>query len=794
MLDNSDINNRIMSTILSGSKGSLTNLGQIMSNLGQQIIEGKRVQNFYLGRPIPHVVKDSLTAENRGYISNGFAHGLTPLEYIYHAMAGRVGVISTSIKTAETGYIQRRLMKVMEDLRAMYDSTVRNANLRITQFVYGGDGMDGAMIEEQRILYMTMPADRMWEEYAWSTVALSNMEGFLTPRALAQFRDEENHREILQVEWEHLVRDKTRLFQRLYRHGIPTLYSPINFVRLLKSYQDRQHLNDRQLADVDPIYVIRRVEDLLKRLRITSDPEIQKYSTFIFHTMVRSYLSSRKMIEMHMDQSSFDMLIEEIEYRFYRSMVNPGELVGPISAQSIGEPATQMTLDTFHHTGVAEKSRVSSQGVPRLKEILSITSRQKTPSCAVHLLPEETLVQMSEFVTTPEPGVDQEEFWKSKSEELKSFKNFYLTLIKTYMPTIEYTTFADLIEPPVQIFFDQSRDSESIMTQDREILQRYWTLLDEEEPQFEGARWVMRFKLSREARFLRGQIGDISNIFHQLRSYLPENAIVVVSPERDGSEEMFVRIRIPNGTSTDAFVELKSAILKTHFGGVEGITRVYERESIRDVMHNDHIRSRFDILDRDPDAKRKIEYVLDTKGTNLLEILALPQVDTYQTASNNIHEIYELFGIEAARSALLKETIDVIESAGASLAPRHIGLLCDIMTFKGILVSVDRHGMSKGDSGPLARASFEETVNQLTNAAFFGEEDNMAGVSSNIMFGQTVPAGTNAFDIILDEEMLQQIPVPLVNLPREDTVVSIGDLKGSETEFCENKLQFGFEF
>ena len=710
-------------------------------------------------------------------------------------MAGRVGVISTSIKTAETGYIQRRLMKVMEDLRAMYDSTVRNANLRITQFVYGGDGMDGSMIEEQRIPYMTMPSDRMWEEYAWSTTMLSNMEGFLTPRALSQFLGDENRVELLQSEWDLLVGDKSRLFQRLYRDGIPTLYSPINFVRLLKSYQDRQHLDDRQLADVSPIYVIQKVDDLLRRLRISSDPEIQKYSTYIFQTMVRVYLSSRKMIEMHMDQVSLDMLIEEIEYRFYRSMINPGELVGPISAQSIGEPATQMTLNTFHHTGVGEKSRVSSQGVPRLKEILSITSRQKTPSCAVHLLPDETLEKMSEFVTIPGLGVDQEEFWKDKGEELKLFKNFYLTRIKTYIPNIEYTTFGDLIEPPVQIFFDQSRDSDSIMVQDREILRRYWTLLDEEEPSFEGSRWVMRFKLSREARFLRGQIGGISNIYHQLFNYLSGDvSSIVVSPEQDISDDMFVRIRISNDMDVDAFVELKSNILKVHFGGVEGITRVYERESIRDVIHPDYIKSRFDILDRDPDAKRKIEYVLDTKGTNLLEILALPQVDTYRTVSNNIHEIYELFGIEAARSALIKETIDVIESAGASLASRHVSLLCDIMTFKGILVSVDRHGMSKGDSGPLARASFEETVNQLTNAAFFGEEDNMAGVSSNIMFGQTVPAGTHAFDIILDEEMLQQIPVPLINLPQEETVISLSELQGSGMEFCENKLQFGFEF
>jgi len=798
MLDNIEFNNRIMSTITSGSKGSMTNLGQIMACLGQQIIEGNRVRDFYEGRPIPHVARGSLKAEDRGYIKNGFEHGLSPNEYIYHAMAGRVGVISTSIKTAETGYIQRKLVKIMEDLCTLYDSTARNAHGRIIQFVYGGDGMDGSMVEEQSVDYISMNSSEMFKKYGWSSIEIDTMDARLTPDALRTLRDHDNYMDVLNEEYDQMVNDKrTLIFERSVNHQIPTLYSPINYQRLLQSHSDRFNLEQRGFADLDPVYIIESVKKLLnERLVITPDEEIQEYNMFIFKAITRAYMCTKNLIRMKFDKSSFDHLIEEIEWRFYRSTNSPGDSVGIIAAQSIGEPATQLTLDTFHQTGVAGVSRVSVQGVPRIRELLSITHRQKQPSCSVYLKNDQEYAKNLEhnidyqWHKERQLTTDEESFWDLKKKEADGHRVYSLERAKSYMPKLEYTTFSDMIAPPVQIFFDSSRDSESIIEKDRDVLMTYWTILGDEEPEFPQSRWVIRFNLNRESRFLKGDFANIVNIMHKLNLNL-ESESIVVSPETENGE-MFVRIRCNNEMTTQELTRLKNDILKFHFSGVEGITRVYEREMLKDVLADDHIKSRYDINHKDPDARRVSEFILDTKGTNLAKILALDEVDTFRTISNDVHEIHEIFGIEAARSALISEIMGAMSAGGASLGIRHVELLADAMTFKGVLVSVDRHGIGKGDSGPLARASFEETSKQLTMASFFGESENMMGVSSNVIFGQLIQAGTNAFGILLDEEMLASVPIPAENMPPTETLVSSSDLKAGSA--CDVNSGFKFEF
>jgi len=128
------------------------------------------------------------------------------------------------------------------------------------------------------------------------------------------------------------------------------------------------------------------------------------------------------------------------------------------------------------------------------------------------------------------------------------------------------------------------------------------------------------------------------------------------------------------------------------------------------------------------------DYVIDTVGTNLVQILNMPEVDTSKTFSNDLREIYDVFGIEGARSAIIHEINEVLSGA-SGLNSRHIELLADVMTARGILQSVDRYGVKKGETGPWARASFEETTFHFVRAAVYGEIDNMKGMSSNVMFG-----------------------------------------------------------
>ena len=143
--------NRMINMVKSGSKGKETNVAQMIACVGQQNVDGKRITYGFTDRTLPHFTKYDDGPEARGFVKNSFISGLTPQEVFFHAMGGREGLIDTAVKTSETGYIQRRLVKAMEDSKIYYDNTVRTANGSIIQYLYGEDGMDGCKIEVQFI-------------------------------------------------------------------------------------------------------------------------------------------------------------------------------------------------------------------------------------------------------------------------------------------------------------------------------------------------------------------------------------------------------------------------------------------------------------------------------------------------------------------------------------------------------------------------------------------------------------------------------------------------------------------
>ena len=148
------------------------------------------------------------------------------------------------------------------------------------------------------------------------------------------------------------------------------------------------------------------------------------------------------------------------------------------------------------------------------------------------------------------------------------------------------------------------------------------------------------------------------------------------------------------------------------------------------------------------------EWILETDGTNLIDILALEYVDTTRTKCNDIIEIFEIFGIEATRNILIEQLDEVFEEY---INSRHIDLLVDMMTSTGHLISINSQGVNAEDIGPLAKCSFENTTKELVNAGLFGKYDKLLGVSSNIIMGQKIHAGTNNCDILLDEKKLMDL-------------------------------------
>ncbi len=212
---------------------------------------------------------------------------------------------------------------------------------------------------------------------------------------------------------------------------------------------------------------------------------------------------------------------------------------------------------------------------------------------------------------------------------------------------------------------------------------------------------------------MKGFYDDIHNVYNQVE---------VVPKYKKFEEDLLMNVKIK---------------------GVENITNIVMSEEAIPVLKNG-------------EYETEKEWILETDGTNLIQMMSEDMIDFQKTSSNDINEIYHCLGVEAARTKLIEEITDLIEYDGSYINSRHIELLADTMTFSGVLISINRQGINRGDIGPLAKCSFEDTTDQLIKSSVFGERDRLLGVSSNIMMGQNINAGTNNCEILLDEDKLFQ--------------------------------------
>ncbi|CAM9976478.1 unnamed protein product, partial [Choristocarpus tenellus] len=191
---------------------------QILACVGQQNVEGQRIPYGFKRRTLPHFAKDDLGPESRGFVENSYLRGLSPQEFFFHAMGGREGLIDTAVKTAETGYIQRRLVKALEAVSAKYDGTLRNQNNQVVQFLYGEDGMDGVWVEKQRFDLLLMNRSKFRQAYILDVNSESfgmnpTIPGqmFLTREVVEESKTDEMLRIELQDESDQLLADQKAL-------------------------------------------------------------------------------------------------------------------------------------------------------------------------------------------------------------------------------------------------------------------------------------------------------------------------------------------------------------------------------------------------------------------------------------------------------------------------------------------------------------------------------------------------------------------------------------------------------
>jgi DNA-directed RNA polymerase II subunit RPB1 len=671
--------NRIVQMVKSGSKGSEQNITQMVALLGQQLIEGRRVQYTLQDRTLPHFACYDDGIESRGFVQNSFVSGLQPAEFFYHAQAGREGLIDTAVKTSDTGYIQRRLMKIMEDQHVDYSGSVRNVTDSIIQFTYGEDGVDTVCIESQSCDLGLMTMEAVYRTFALSP---TDVNPFLK-EAVTECPDMVDE----------ILHDRDLLVQNVFRYRkMDTLQAPVNIRRLIESYANAYATK----TDLTPQHVVEGINGF-----VTRHPK-----NLVFHALLRFNLAPKMSILIHrFTEELFDELMRDIEFRYVKALCHAGEMVGPLAAQSIGEPTTQLTLNTFHSAGTVKANATS--GVPRIEELLSASQNPKRPGNTAYL-----------------SGTASQ----NDAIELKK--------------KVQRTTVRDITRS-FRIYYDPYPLSASTsIDEDRELLETYERFREGDEC---TSPWIVRIELN-EAEMVSRTIMDITEIAAKLHANSGLKMVKCISGTAGGKLVLrlsFDRTTLKNPTQL-RFLEEK--ILDTVLTGIDNIGRVHIR-TVKSELTYDSVIAGYVC---------KEQYVLDLEGTNLHDLMVFPGIDGTRVLSNDIHEINKVFGIEAARLALYEEINEVFATEKVNY--HHLSVLVDSMTVSGRIVPVNRFGMNKNETGVLAKSSFEETSRIMFNAALGAEFDPMRGVSANIMFGQKPPCGTGFVDILVDETNLPEGP------------------------------------
>jgi DNA-directed RNA polymerase II subunit RPB1 len=427
--------------------------------------------------------------------------------------------------------------------------------------------------------------------------------------------------------------------------------------------------------------------------------------------------------EYGLDKETFDNILTIIKNDFIRSRVEAGEMVGIVAAQSIGEPSTQMTLNTFHSTGVASKG-TGAIGVPRLRELLSFSKNPKTPRMTIYL-----------------------------KEEIMANAN----LARKIASYIKYTTLGDLVSK-IQIYYDPDPYAPSSYMKQDNATNVFKGLYDK----MELLPWLFRITLDNEqliesdvtllyikskfSTFWSSKMSSYKSLRSEERNLLDKISKVGITSNFDNSKVPMLHIRVDmDNFDFGTIVEFQNMILNTF--KLKGLDNI---EKINDVYEGKIIG-----YDEEGNIENRTNNIIYTNGVNLTDIRSIYGLDLTRSTTNDVVQIYKHFGIEAARAALIKEFTFVIDTSGNFVNYQHVAILVDLMTNTGNLTSIDRYGINRLDTDPLSRATFEKQVEQLVEAAIFSQVDSVRSVSSRVMVGRTIKGGTCLCEIMLNTNMLE---------------------------------------
>jgi len=716
---------------MTGAKGSLVNFSQISSLLGQQELEGRRVPRMASGKTLPCFRPWDLSARSGGFIGDRFLSGLKPQEYYFHCMAGRDGLVDTTVKTSRSGYLQRCLVKNLETLVVQYDHTVRDCDGSVIQFQYGEDALDPSKVPYLNKFSFIL-------QNARQAAINVGMDGF---------------------KWSKLDQQQGTGAHNPVCGNLPCLAT--NFPTALGAVSDlfRQSLTDYLQTNPD---------------KLLQEGTLQ-------HQPVKENLSEERFLKL-------------MELRYMKSLASPGESVGVIAAQSIGEPSTQMTLNTFHFAGRGEAN--VTLGIPRLREILMVASQNmKTPVMSLplvendsqrkclanaeelaHRLRKVRLAEvLSELVVFEFPCVrngtmreyqiqmnfQQEEDYKQVAHIpfariAEVFKTTFCGQVKYLLslevrksslkglqnvnaPTTKAADRADKVEPDKSEDNVEKKEGHQCPPIDDEEEEEE----EEEDGDKESAKEAFRDSF-RKASYQDEDEDDTA-------AKKGTHKLTEVKEQEDTDEQSFMEGNEMEIIKVD---EKKKACQLSLFMPIDApkllMLEIVEKAAVKSVLlSTDDIEKALVV----GSSLGNTFPIVQTEGVNLQAMWKHHDlIDVHNIRTNDIHAVLQTYGVEAARACIASEVKDVFDAYGINVDARHLSLISDFMTVDGTYRAFSRLGIQAASS-PILKMSFETATKFLVDASLYGEQDQLRSPSSRITLGQVAKLGTGMCDVLLDLAM-----------------------------------------
>uniref|UniRef100_A0A3P9LG42 DNA-directed RNA polymerase subunit n=1 Tax=Oryzias latipes TaxID=8090 RepID=A0A3P9LG42_ORYLA len=774
--------NNLQLMVQSGAKGSTVNTMQISCLLGQIELEGRRPPLMPSGKFLPCFQPYDPSPGAGGFVSGRFLTGIKPQEFFFHCMAGREGLVDTAVKTSRSGYLQRCIIKHLEGLVVQYDLTVRDSDGSVVQFLYGEDGLD-------------IPKTPFLQPKQFPFIE-DNFEVIRRTQSL----DSVLARLDLQTANQHFAairRWKAKREMPSPRRGAFLLFSKKKLAKLKDSTAGADLVSTRSPAVLQLVGQWHSLDEAgrakyLKKASPCPEPSLNLFRPDVclgsvsesFHSITEKYLQDRSSAQS-VDTNRF--LRQLLHYKWQRSLCDPGEAVGLLAAQSIGEPSTQMTLNTFHFAGRGEMN--VTLGIPRLREILMVASSNiKTPMMSIPVRHTKKALKKAKMLRRKLARVCLSELRLCKLNIFKSFgrsnqilhymetRFFHLLLDAVKKRTARLSSIA--VETRKATSRDKDTDGDGALDdgeaeEDEKIVDDQENEGDadasdakrkgkqEEEVDYESEDEQGDNEAEENDDEGEAEAEENNAEAHSTEESQPESSGIRLEARKKQkkkvTKESELQMRVNSVLDLNSAIEgyrfdqqdelwcevdLAFPVNKVHFDLTAIVSTVAQNAVVMETRGLTRC-----LLSETTSKSGEKETVLNTEGINMHEMFKYGEIlDLNRLYSNEVHAMANTYGIEVALKVIEKEIKDVFAVYGIEVDPRHLSLVADYMCFEGVYKPLNRHAI-RSNSSPLQQMTFETSYKFLKQATMLGSHDQLESPSACLVVGKVVKGGTGLFEL-----------------------------------------------